>query len=628
MASNDKNSVLSTANDTVVSLPHEGTAFPAKSTTTHDIQPKELSKFQKFQLKCQPLMLYVVSMAQFLDIVSGASMTVAMLPIARDLNFAVQDQQWLISAYALSFGGLLTMTIDIYPDNSLIPHRDHGCNQPSNALPTTHIHPPTTHGASILLYTAHLLLIAGRMGDLFGHRRIFLAGLAWFCLWSTVNGFSRSPVMLCVSRALQGMGAAAQIPTALALIAIKYPVGQERTRALSIFGAIGAMGAVTGLLLSGALTSTIGWQWIFFICAILSFILLVVGIFALPDAPGLHGVNPKVDIGGSFTATGGIVCVIYYISAGVETGWASVKTLPVLCAGLVLLAVFFVIEKRISYPIMPFHIWKHRAFSASFAIIFVMQASFQGFLYYSTLIFQEVLGYSIMRTSLSYLVHGLTAIVVYSILGRFLPRLPLKPFICLGFIFLAGSSLLFAFVTPTSTYWILPFLGLICNVFGLGFVMLPAQITALRDAADDDQGVVGAIYNVGLQIGAPMGLAILTVISGNVNGAHDSIMSGADQMKGYKMALFGDAAFGALGLILTLVFLPHVKPGMASKAEDRAVEQGGVAATENIGDKEEIEDVKDNVYGDKEEIEDGKHVYMDQELAQKEMEVGAKTRFA
>ncbi|KAF9318635.1 hypothetical protein BG003_010885 [Podila horticola] len=572
MTSNDKSSVLSTANDTVVSLPHEGTDFTSKPTTD-DIQPQELSKFQQFQLKCQPLMLYVVSMAQFLDIVSGASMTVAMLPIAKDLNFAVQDQQWLISAYALSFGGLL--------------------------------------------------LIAGRMGDLFGHRRIFLAGLAWFCLWSTVNGFSRSPVMLCVSRALQGMGAAAQIPTALALIAIKYPVGQERTRALSIFGAIGAMGAVTGLLLSGALTSTIGWQWIFFICAIFSFILLIVGIFALPDAPGLHGVNPKVDIGGSFTATGGIVCVIYYISAGVETGWASAKTLPVLFVGLVLLAIFFVIEKRISYPIMPFHIWRHKAFSASFAIIFVMQASFQGFLYYSTLIFQEVLGYPIMRTSLSYLVHGLTAIVVYSILGRFLPRLPLKPFICLGFVFLSGSSLLFAFVTPTSTYWVLPFLGLITNVFGLGFVMLPAQITALRDAADDDQGVVGAIYNVGLQIGAPFGLAILTVISGNVNG-HDPHITGAQKMEGYKWALIGDAAFGALGLILTLLFLPHVKPSMANKAEDRAVEEGGVAAVETIGEKAEIESI-----GGKDEIVyEGKSEYMDQELTQKEMEVGAKTRFA
>jgi len=260
------------------------------------------------------------------------------------------------------------------------------------------------------------------------------------------------------------------------------------------------VGAVTGLLLAGALTSTIGWEWIFFLSAIMSCILFVVGFFAIPDTPGLHGVSPKVDVGGAFTATGGIVCVIYYISSGVETGWASPKTLPVLFVGLALLVAFFFLERRISYPIMPFHIWKHRAFAVSFALIFIMQACFQGFLYYSTLIFQEVLGYTIMRTSLSYLVHGLTAIVFYSILGKYLPVMPLKYCIALGFLMLSTSALMFAFVTHESSYWILPFLALIMNVLGLGLVMLPAQITALRDAADDDQGVVGAIYNVGLQV--------------------------------------------------------------------------------------------------------------------------------
>ncbi|KAF9356948.1 hypothetical protein BGX34_009680 [Mortierella sp. NVP85] len=487
--------------------------------------PPPTTKFQKFCHQMQPLMLYVVSLAQFLDIVNGASMTVAMLPIAKELKFEVQQQQWLISSYALSFGGLL--------------------------------------------------LIAGRMGDLFGHRRVFLSGLFWFGIWSLVNGFSRSPVMLCISRALQGIGAAAQIPTALALIAIKYPAGRERTRALSVFGAIGAMGAVTGLLLSGALTSTIGWQWIFFLSAIMSAILFVLGVFAIPDAPGLHGVSPKIDIGGSITATAGIVCVIYYISSGVETGWASAQTLPVLFVGIVLLIAFIFIEKRIPYRIMPFHIWKHQAFTVSFVLIFTMQAAFQGYLYYSTLIFQEVMGYQIMRTSLSYLVHGLTAVVFYSFLGKILNRVPLKPTIALGFLLLACSALMFAFVTATSSYWVLPFLSLIVNVLGLGMVMLPAQITALRDAADDDQGVVGAIYNVGLQIGAPFGLAILTVISGNLN---EGQTPGPDRMHGYKYALIGVAAFGLLGFVLTVLLLPHVKPIKAT-TKMVALEEGGLPAS-------------------------------------------------
>ncbi|KAF9169498.1 hypothetical protein BGX21_009139 [Mortierella sp. AD011] len=538
MTHND--SAVTTSNDTVISLRDDD------PSSLKEKDPIVLTKFQKACLKFEPLMLYVVSMAQFLDIVNGASMTVAMLPISRELNFEVQQQQWLISSYALSFGGLL--------------------------------------------------LIAGRMGDLFGHRRVFLSGLFWFGIWSLVNGFSKSPVMLCISRAFQGMGAAAQIPTALALIAIKYPAGKARTRALSVFSAIGAMGAVTGLLLSGALTSTIGWQWIFFLSAIMSSILFVLGVFAIPNASGLHGDSPRIDVGGAFTVTGGIICLIYYISSGVETGWASAKTLPVLCVGIVLLVAFFMLEKRIPYPIMPFHIWKHRAFSTSFVLIFIMQAAFQGYLYYSTLIFQEVLGYSIMRTSLSYLVHGLSGIVVYSILGKFLPKLPLKPFIAFGFILLACSAILFSFVTPTSTYWVLPFLAMIVNVFGLGLVMLPAQITALRDASDDDQGVVGAIYNVGLQIGAPFGLAILTVISGKLNGENP----GPHRMHGYKYSLIGDAAFAMLGFLLTVIFLPHVKPGVVPSLEeggapgsemDSATEIEVVSADQGLSQKQELNEI-------------------------------------
>ncbi|KAF9934730.1 hypothetical protein FBU30_000588 [Linnemannia zychae] len=504
--------------------------FVAKGTTA-PVDPSTLSKFQQICLKAQPLMLYIVSLAQFLDVANGASMTVAMLPIAKELEFETQQQQWLISSYALSFGGLL--------------------------------------------------LIAGRMGDLFGHRRVFLGGLFWFGIFSLVNGFSKTPVMLCISRALQGMGAAAQIPTALALIAIKYPAGIERTRALSVFGAIGAIGAVTGLLLSGALTSTIGWQWIFFISAIMSAILFILGFFAIPQASGLHGKNPKIDIGGSFTATGGIVCVIYYISAGVETGWASPQTLPVLFVGLVLLAIFLFIEKKISYPIMPFHVWKHRAFSVSFALIFIMQAVFQGYLYFSTLIFQEILRYSIMRTSLSYLAHGVTAMFFFSILGRVLPRLPLKPIIAFGFVMLGVSSLIFAFVNENSTYWVLPFISLICNVLGLGMVMLPAQITSLRDASDDDQGVVGAIYNVGLQIGAPFGLAILTVISGKLNGDHKGERTvGLANMHGYKYGLIGDAAIAALGFVLTLLLLPSVMPIKANNNTPASMEEeAGIPST-------------------------------------------------
>ncbi|KAG0239362.1 hypothetical protein BGW41_007776 [Actinomortierella wolfii] len=502
---------------------------------------RPLTKFERFSLKFHPLMLYVVSLAQFLDIVNGAAMTVAMVPIAQQLHFHQSQMQWIISAYALAFGGLL--------------------------------------------------LLAGRAGDLFGHKKVFLIGLSWFALWSLVCGFGSSPVMFCIARALQGAGAAFTIPTALALISTNYPAGPARTRALAVWGAFSGMGAVTGLLLSGALTSTIGWEYLFRITAIVSAILVGVGIVAIPfsveDEATDKEERRKLDIGGAFLVTAGVICVIYYITSAEVEGWGSPKTLPILAAGVVMLAGFLWLESRLSYAIMPFHIWKHRAFSSAVIVTFVMQAQFMGFLYYSTLIFQRVLGYPTMRTALSYLVHGLTAIVAYSFMGKYMPRMPLKPFMLLGFVMIGLSSLLFAFVTPKTSYWTLPFIGLILNVIGLGFTMMPGQIAALGDAANEDQGVVGSIYNLALQIGSPFGLALLTVISQSINGQEEG-KSPEFLMNGYQKALFGDTGLAVLGFLLTLVLLPNIRPKAAmpnaDASEEVDLEAGGKAMDEQADD--------------------------------------------
>ncbi|KAF9162005.1 hypothetical protein DFQ26_003959 [Actinomortierella ambigua] len=512
------------------------TKRPSLSEATADmaavLPTRPLTKFEQFSVRFHPLMLYVVSLAQFLDIVNGAAMTVAMVPIAQQLHFRQSQMQWIISAYALAFGGLL--------------------------------------------------LLAGRTGDIYGHKRVFLLGLSWFALWSLVNGFGSSPVMFCISRALQGAGAAFTIPTALALISTNYPAGPARTRALAVWGAFGGMGAVTGLLLSGALTSTIGWEYLFRITAIVSLLLVGVGVFAIPftiEKEEKTG-QRKLDVGGAFLVTAGVICVIYYITSAEVEGWGSPRSLPVLAVGVLMLAGFLWLESRLSYAIMPFHIWKHRAFSSAVIVTFVMQAQFQGFLYYSTLIFQKVLGYDIMKTALSYLVHGLTAIVAYSLMGKYLPRLSLKPFMLMGFFLIGLSSLLFAFVTPTTNYWTLPFIGLIVNVIGLGFTMMPGQIAALGDAANEDQGVVGSIYNLALQIGSPFGLALLTVISQTVTGSETG-KTPEQLMNGYQKALFGDTGLAVLGFLLTLVLLPNIRPKTAAVdllVEETDLEAGGKEA--------------------------------------------------
>ncbi|KAG0307359.1 hypothetical protein BGZ98_000448 [Dissophora globulifera] len=460
------------------------------------------------QRKMAPLMLYIVSLSQFIDIMNGSAMTVALVDIAESLNFNTFSTQWILSSYIVTFGGFL--------------------------------------------------LLAGRVGDMYGHRNVFLVGQIWFGVWSLIVSFSTTPVMFCITRALQGIGASMSIPTALGLISTTFPAGPKRTSALSVFGGFGAAGAVVGLLLAGALISTLSWHWIFRLSSIFSFILFALGFLSIPVSAKKE--NPhKADVAGAITATASLICIIYYISTGSGTGWASVQTLPVLAAGLVLMAAFIWTELRwAASPIMPFRIWKHRNFSSAFVAVLFLQGMFQGHVYFSTLIFQNVMGYTSLQTSLAFLAHSIAAIVAFAVLGRILPKYPLKPFILVGFIFRCVAALMFSFVTTSTSYWTLPFLGLLVHVVGLGTTILPAQITALKDASNEDQGVVGALYSTGVQLGAPLGLAIVTVISENSVSAKDQSASVDMLMKSYRNGLYGVIALGVLGMIVSAVLIPNI----------------------------------------------------------------------
>ncbi|KAG0293032.1 hypothetical protein BGZ98_002376 [Dissophora globulifera] len=286
---------------------------------------------------------------------------------------------------------------------------------------------------------------------------------------------------------------------------------------------------------------------------------------------------------------------------GNEDGWASPKTLPILAAGILLLIAFVYIESKIEYPIMPFRVWTRR-FSTSVITAFMLMGMMQGFIFYASMVFQEVYEWSALKTALGFLVHALLAIVVFTVLGRTLHRLSLKPMILAGFVFRCGAALSFAFVTPQTSYWRLPFPGLILNVFGAGFSMLPNQITAVRDADNKDQGLVGAIYNTGLQLGAPFGLAILNTIAistnGQQGGAGAGISGGPELMVGYKNALFGIVAFGVFGFILIAIIQPWDRPARASKPvtdKNKDLESLQDETTiEAFGDKEEVRGEKES----------------------------------
>ncbi|KAG0067484.1 hypothetical protein BGZ89_006000, partial [Linnemannia elongata] len=389
------------------------------------------------------LLLALVSMAQMLDIINVASVTIALPNIQEEVGYSTDQLQWVTSAYALAYGAFL--------------------------------------------------LIGGRFGDLFGHRRIYIFGVTWFSIWAIVNGFAKDPIIMSVGRALQGMGAGFTVPSALAILTTTYPVGPERTFALAVFGGTGAAGSVIGVLLGGILGSTIGWRWIFYFTAMLGFIMSFLGFIVIPASKGESKIiDRRIDFVGVSTFTIGIVCVIFYLSESPASGWASAKTLTPFLIGLVLLILFVFIEYKIDYPIMPLYIWKSRRLVASSLAIICVSAAANAMIFFSSLLFQNVLGYTPLNTSLTYIVYGVGAVVANIVVNKLLTKVRTKLIMLVCWVLFVASGVVFAQANEKTTYWEIPFPALILNFMGMAPVWLCCQINSVADADDEDQGVVGA----------------------------------------------------------------------------------------------------------------------------------------
>ncbi|KAF9907885.1 hypothetical protein EC991_010398 [Linnemannia zychae] len=436
-----------------------------------------------------------------LDSINVASVIIALPNIKEDVRYSTNQLQWVTSAYALAYGAFS--------------------------------------------------LIGGRFGDLFGHRRIYIFGVTWFSIWVVVNGFASNAIVMSVGRALQGLGAGFTVPSALAILTTAYPVGPERTFALAVFGGTGAAGSVIGVLLGG-------WRWIFYFTAILGVIMAFLGFVAIPAEKGVSKVEDRrIDFLGVSTFIAGIVCVIFYLSEGPASRWAAAKTLPPFIVSVVLLVTFVFIEYKIDYPIMPLYIWRSRRLVAySLAIICVSAAS-NAMVYFSSLLFQNVLGYTPLNTSLTYIVHGVGAVVANVVVNKILSRFRTKVIMVFGWILFIASGVLFAQATEKSTYWSIPFPALILNFAGMAPVWLCCQINSVADTDDENQGVVGAVYNVAQQIGTPIGIAIANIIA---NGKNSPTATGAELLPGYRAAFYSYAVMAGVGLVVTIIFATNSDP--------------------------------------------------------------------
>jgi EmrB/QacA subfamily drug resistance transporter len=442
---------------------------------------------------------------QFMVVLDIAVVNVALPSIQVDLGFSQEDLQWVVSAYALFFGGFL--------------------------------------------------LLGGRVADLYGRRRMFISGLIVFAGASLLSGLAWSEASLIAARSAQGLGAAVITPAALSILMTTFAEGKERNTALGAWGGVGAFGAVAGVLLGGVLTDWLSWSWIFFVN-------VPVALVALGLAPVLLNESRDArvrsfDLPGAALVTGGLVTLVYGITQANNYGWSSVTTWAIFAGAAVLLGAFLLWEARQTEPLVPFSIFKLRTLvGANVTGLILGTASFSVFLML-TLYMQQVLGYSPMKTGVAYLAIAATAIVWSGLAATLVTRIGVKPVMVTGMVFLTAGLLWFTQVSVDGTYVddLLP--GFLLMSVGLGFSFVPISIAALAGVQADEAGLASGLFNTSQQIGGALGIAVLSAVATSVtdNRVADGHAAAVAAVDGFQAAFIGAAALAAVGILITLFVL-------------------------------------------------------------------------
>ncbi len=410
--------------------------------------------------------LTIISVAQLMVVLDGTVVNIALPFIAKDLNFSESGRSWIITGYTLAFGGLL--------------------------------------------------LLGGRMGDLLGRRRVFMGGLMIFSVASLLGGLAQDSSMLLAARALQGVGAAIASPTALSLITTTFPAGKERNRAFAVYAAMSGAGAAVGLILGGWLTEY-SWRWTLLINLPIGFAAAALSPLFLAEGVRKRG---SFDFPGAITGTLGLVSLVYGFTHAASTSWSNGTTLVTLAAGVVLIGVFLLIESRTAAPLMPFHILTHRTRAVSFAVMMIIPAAMFAMFYFLSQTVQGPLGYTPLRAGLAFLPFS-AGIVVSAQLASTL-MMKVDPRFLAGVGTLLASIGIFGFsrfnvdiaTLGTSSGYVTGLLPWILVMsFGMGWVFVPLTLTAVHGVAPEDAGIGSGVLNAMQQVGAALGLAILSTVA-------------------------------------------------------------------------------------------------------------------
>jgi EmrB/QacA subfamily drug resistance transporter len=390
------------------------------------------------------------------------------------------------------------------------------------------------------------------VADLVGRRRVFVAGLVVFTAASLLSGLAWSDTALIGARALQGLGAAMITPAALSILMVTFAEGKERNAALGGWGAVGAFGAVAGVLLGGVLTDALSWEWVFFVN-------VPVGILGLVAAPLLlsesrDAAATSFDIPGAVLVTGGLVLLVFAITQANGYGWGSVETIALFAVSAATLAAFVIWELRTSEPLIRFGIFRLRTVSGANVAGFILGTSLFAMFLMLTLYMQQVLAYSAMKTGVGYLAVAGTAILWSGVAAQLVNRVGVKPVLVAGMTLLSIGLVYFAQVSPGGSYLgdLLP--GFLLISIGMGFSFVPISIAALAGVQQNEAGLASGLINTSQQIGGALGIAVLSAVA--ASATDDALASGtpvpAALTDGFQTAFYGAAGIAMVGILVAL----------------------------------------------------------------------------
>ena len=454
--------------------------------------------------------LAVLVAAQFMVVLDVAIVNVALPSIQTDLHFTQESLQWVITAYAIMFGGVL--------------------------------------------------LLGGRMADLLGRRRLFIAGVALFTLSSLLAGFAWSEGSLIAFRCLQGLGAAMMSPAALSILTTTFQEGRERNRALGIWGAVAGSGGAVGVLLGGVLTSAFSWPWIFYVNVPVGVAVVAVSPLLLSesraDLPSRY-----FDFPGAATITAGLMLLVYGMTHATQHGWATAETIGLLAASAALIVSFFLIESRTKAPLLPLRIFRLRTLTGSNVSALVATGAVFSQFFLLTLYMQQVLHYSALKTGVAYIALTVTTIAFSAVSQGLVTRLGVRRVLPAGLVLSTVALVLFGQLPVDGHYFWDLFPGFIVSGLGLALVFIPMSIGALTGVRPADAGIASGLISTSQQIGGAIGVAAATTIATTFTNhyvsshAGTTAFSGAALTHGFQIAFYALAGAAAVGAVIAALLI-------------------------------------------------------------------------